>query len=195
MSEDKIWYQLTEEKPRQYSYFQKYINLPQVSIAEFHETLRTSSENNQKNTTPPTYKTLQTWATNNNWIKRKEAYQKYVLEETTRTLEEESIKDRLADVNAEKPLKEKLRKILSESFDQVAIPINSKDAFALKATMESYAIIKEELRFSYGQPTEITESSINADVNSTIATSDTDLMNQVKKLTETLDEDSENGSE
>lgn len=187
MTEDKIWYQQPDENPKPYCYFQKYLVEKNVSIRKFHQILKKHEEDTEKSYTTPSYNTLEKWCTTYNWIKRKEAYQKYVLEETTRTLEEESIKDRLADVNAEKPLKEKLRKILSESFDQVAIPINSKDAFALKATMESYAIIKEELRFSYGQPTEITESSINADVNSTIATSDKDLMEQVHSLEKSLD--------
>ncbi len=181
---EKIWKQQNNEKPRQYEYFTKYLHTGNISIKKFHQKiLKQYEKDTKKTTTPPTFNTLEKWSTNNQWIKRKEAYKKHILEQTITTLEEDSINERISDANKDREIKHQIQKIINETFNQYQPPLSSKDAYAMKTLLESYQIIKEEMRFDFGQPTEITQNEHNGNLSI-----DQDVEIKSKSVFEIIDE-------
>lgn len=156
----KTWTQQEDEKDKRYYFFQQFIQIEEpIKIDKFYKLMEKKRKDDEISYKLPTLKTLYNWSSEHGWIKRKEAYRKYLLSKVGEEIDELFISS----------LVEKFR-VDSENRLLISKEINSilKDedfegskAWNIEKLMRSNKDGLEIERLIAGEPTEIIQAENN----------------------------------
>lgn len=163
--ETRPWEQKTKELNNHYYFFMKYLEHEgKISIPKFYKKLKQETEKNHEFSYKlPTWKTFETWAYLEEWVKRKEAYQKYQNELLLDKIQQSYLDD-LEEIFS-------LNQSITKSGLGKAKAILSDDKFSgfnFEKVMKGTDIAIQNNRLVTGEPTEIIKSDNKNDNDNTL---------------------------
>lgn len=178
MSEEKttneIWLQKPDESNRHYKFFTIYCQGYERSLEKFHEkVLREYQQNSTKSPKPPTLNTMKKWCSNDEWIKRRDAFIKHLNSEELPSFIEEQKKLAREEVHTIQRIKKNVLYQLMED-----PTIRSSD---IKNFTQALNNLNLEERLLKGEPSEITKGDVNVSTPDLSSLFDHDRIRQIEE--------------
>lgn len=177
-----IWERQEGETPNQYYWFHEFLQHNDYSLLKFHEKLNENTSKskgkNQKYKKIPTYNTIAKWSSCNKWMKRKEAYEIYKVEQQTHRLEEAEYKNKEIIHQKKNVLITKALTKVEEEFEHGTL-----SGYQWSNWVTGIAKLLDDNRIDVGKATSITENKSEVHVEQEL-----DVNSVFERVDEALDD-------